>query len=281
MTRCAKAEVSLLAIICAEKFILRNVARVALLSRIPSESEYWVKRCVLEELNVEGRCALHNRKCASDFILSLNLGSIWPLAWLAPIPVLWLVFGETRGPIAFAATWAAYALGCCNILPAYMGTLPVFVLAMALTASAFGFAGSALCARYVARHGFASRRRVRFSPRFGRLGTMRRRSAVKRDGSVACLQPDCCALPDPGRFRFWTSGSSHFCSASFRPVLRWASAKEITNARDCCDHVLRVERRLRHFSDSYGDETRPVRVGLAADDALGAASFQANAQSCP
>src|SRR5882724_4407976 len=100
-------------------------------------------------LKVAALCTIAS---ALGFYLSLNLGSIWPLAWVAPIPVLWLVFGETRGPIAFAATWAAYALGCCNILPAYMGTLPVFVLAMALTASAFGFAGSALCARYVARH---------------------------------------------------------------------------------------------------------------------------------
>src|SRR3954452_9703895 len=89
---------------------------------------------------------------AIGFYLSLNLGSMWPLAWVAPIPVLWLVFGETRGWIAFAATWTAYALGCCNILPAYIGTLPVFVLAMALTVPALGFAGSALGARYVARH---------------------------------------------------------------------------------------------------------------------------------
>src|SRR5205814_10481000 len=67
---------------------------------------------------------------AIGFYLSLNLGNTWPLAWVAPIPVLWLVFGETRGWIAFAATWTAYALGCCNMLPAYTGTLPVLVLAM-------------------------------------------------------------------------------------------------------------------------------------------------------
>src|SRR3954453_5763616 len=65
-----KAEVGLIAIICAAKFILRNVAGVALLSRIPSEREDGVKRCVREELDVEGRCALHNRKCAR--ILSLT-----------------------------------------------------------------------------------------------------------------------------------------------------------------------------------------------------------------
>src|SRR5437868_972243 len=116
---------------------------------------------------------------AIGFYLSLNLGNTWPLAWVAPIPVLWLVFGETRGWIAFAATWTAYALGCCNMLPAYTGTLPVFVLAMALTVPALGFAGSAL-----------------------------------------------------GAWRI-----------------------------------------------SHADETRPVRVGLAADDALGAASFQANAKA--
>src|SRR5436305_5009282 len=88
---------------------------------------------------------------AIEFYLSLNLGNMWPLAWVAPIPVLWLAFGETRGSITFAATLTAYALGCCNILPAYINTLPVFVLAIALTMPALGFAGSALGARYVAR----------------------------------------------------------------------------------------------------------------------------------
>src|SRR5476651_2276345 len=89
---------------------------------------------------------------AIGFYLSLNLGNMWPLAWVAPISVLWLSFGETRGWIAFAATWTAYALGCGNLLFTYAGTLPVFVLAIALTVPALGFAGSALGARYVARH---------------------------------------------------------------------------------------------------------------------------------
>src|SRR4030081_2276188 len=57
-----KAEVSLLAIIRVEKFILRKVAGVALLSRILSERGYGVTRCVREELDVAGRGA-HNHKC--------------------------------------------------------------------------------------------------------------------------------------------------------------------------------------------------------------------------
>src|SRR6266516_8013888 len=183
---------------------------------------------------------------AIGFYFSLNLGSMWPLAWVAPIPVLWLVFGETRGWIAFAATWTAYALGCCNILPAYKGTLPAFVLAMALTVPALGFAGSALGARYGAAR-FASRRRVRFRlalDDLGLCGVVR----SERDGTVACLQPGCCALPDPGRFRFWTL-DHHIPARPHSGRYCDGPAKEITNASACCDHALRIERRLRRFAD--------------------------------
>ena len=42
-------------------------------------------------LQVAALCTIAS---AIGFYLSLNLGSIWPLAWVAPIPVLWLVFGR-------------------------------------------------------------------------------------------------------------------------------------------------------------------------------------------
>jgi len=88
---------------------------------------------------------------AIGFYLSFNHGDVWPLAWLAPIPVLWLAFAGAPGRVTFTSCWAAYALGYCNVLPAYAAVMPVFILALALTVSAFGFAVSVLGAQFVAR----------------------------------------------------------------------------------------------------------------------------------
>src|SRR5256885_16431381 len=172
---------------------------------------------------------------AIGFYLSLNLGSMWPLAWVAPIPVPWLVFGETRGPIAFAATWTAYALGCCNMLPAYKGTLPVFVLAMALTASAFGFAGCARGARYVARHvsplagvfAFASLWTTwDYAASFGQNGTAPS-PAYSQIAAPYLIQ-------GASVFGLWIIT---FLLGLIPAGIAMGPAKEITNARGCCDHA--------------------------------------------
>src|SRR5438477_8655064 len=214
---------------------------------------------------------------AIGFYLSLNLGSVWPLAWVAPIPVLWLVFGETRGPIAFAATWAAYALGCCNMLPAYMATLPVFVLAMALTASAFGFAGCALGARYVARHvsplagvfAFASLWTTwDYAASFGQNGT--------------APSPAYSQIAAP----YLIQGASVFglWIITFLLGLIPAGIAIGLQTRSPMPAVVAImlfalNAGFGAWRISHADETRPVRVGLAANDALGAASFQANAEA--
>jgi apolipoprotein N-acyltransferase len=83
------------------------------------------------------------------FYFSLNHGDMWPLAWIAPVPVLWLAFGEKRRVVAFAASWSAYALGSCNILPTYAAIMPAYVLALALAVPALGFAGSVVGAQFV------------------------------------------------------------------------------------------------------------------------------------
>jgi apolipoprotein N-acyltransferase len=94
-------------------------------------------------------CALLS---AAGFYFSLNLGEVWPLAWLAPIPILWLAFGETRRWPVFFAAWAAYALGSTNLLAAYAESLPVPVLIIALTLPSLIFAGSVMGAQRVARN---------------------------------------------------------------------------------------------------------------------------------
>lgn len=88
---------------------------------------------------------------AAGFFLSLNLGQIWWLAWLAPIPVLWLAFGETRAWIAFISASVSYALGATNLLEAYAGSLPIPTLILSLSVPTLTFAGSVMGARRVER----------------------------------------------------------------------------------------------------------------------------------
>jgi apolipoprotein N-acyltransferase len=85
------------------------------------------------------------------FYFSTDLGALWPLAWIAPLPVLWLAFGKTRGWTVFFAAWAASMLGGLNLLPAYFGSLPVLVLIVAIVLPALAFAASVMGARLVAQ----------------------------------------------------------------------------------------------------------------------------------
>jgi len=88
---------------------------------------------------------------AIGFYFSTGLGDQWWLAWLAPIPVLWLAFGERRPWAVFAAAWVAFALGSTSILRAYAGFLPTSVLVLAIGAPSLAFAASVMGARRVQR----------------------------------------------------------------------------------------------------------------------------------
>lgn len=85
------------------------------------------------------------------FFLSIGMGEVWWLAWLAPIPALWLAFGDTRLRQVLVASWAAYALGATNILQPYGGLLPLSVLVLSLTVPSFLFALAVIGARFVGR----------------------------------------------------------------------------------------------------------------------------------
>ena len=70
-------------------------------------------------------CALLS---AVGFYLSMGLGSQWWLLWIAPVPVLWLAFGESKPWVAFVASWAAFTVGLSNLLRAYAGIMPLPIL---------------------------------------------------------------------------------------------------------------------------------------------------------
>ena len=84
------------------------------------------------------------------FYFSIQLGSQWWLAWLAPLPALWFVFGGARWWKAVLVCWAAYAIGMCNMIPAYWGELPDAVVISSILLPGFGLAAIALAARVVA-----------------------------------------------------------------------------------------------------------------------------------
>ena len=88
---------------------------------------------------------------AIGFYFSVGLGECWPLAWLAPVPVLWLAIGSERLWPAVGAAFLSYALSGLNLLPAYLGVLPPFVLLLAVVAPALLFALAVAGARFAHR----------------------------------------------------------------------------------------------------------------------------------
>lgn len=86
---------------------------------------------------------------AAACYFSFGLGSAWWLAWLAPVPVLWLAFGKTRHWLAFLAAWAGFALGMTSVVRAYINVLPGPVLALDVLGPSLVFALAAIGARRV------------------------------------------------------------------------------------------------------------------------------------
>ena len=72
------------------------------------------------------------------FFLSTNLGNIWPLAWIAPVPILWLAYGRSRPWLVFAAGFAAFAIGQLTLFEAYSIMAPTLLALLIITSGAFG-----------------------------------------------------------------------------------------------------------------------------------------------
>jgi len=86
---------------------------------------------------------------AAGCYFSFGLGNAWWLAWLAPVPVLWLCFEETKPWRAFLATWGAFALGMTSLLRAYVNVMAAPILTLDILAPSLLFALAAISARRV------------------------------------------------------------------------------------------------------------------------------------
>jgi len=74
------------------------------------------------------------------FFLSTGLGTIWPLAWIAPLPVLWLAYGARPNWQVLLASFTAYAIGELNLFEAYGVMAPMIAMVIVLSASIFAAA---------------------------------------------------------------------------------------------------------------------------------------------
>jgi apolipoprotein N-acyltransferase len=91
-------------------------------------------------------CALVAGAC---FHFSTGLGGAWPLAWLAPLPILWLAYGETRCWRVAVAAFSAFLLGQLNLFEAY--SVIGLPLAIMIVVQALAFAACVMFGRWTAR----------------------------------------------------------------------------------------------------------------------------------
>ena len=92
-------------------------------------------------------CALAS---ALAFFLALGTPNAWPLAWIAPVPLLWLAFGDDSWRRVAIASLAGYALGELGMLWPYVGSIGPRLLVAALP-PAIAFTLVVLATRHAAR----------------------------------------------------------------------------------------------------------------------------------
>src|ERR1022692_348182 len=91
------------------------------------------------------------------YYVSIGLGEFWSAAWIAPIPVLLVVFRSSWRTAALAA-FAAYFLGSLNLFAFFAKIAPVPLLVAELAVIGLIFAAAVFVARFAVRRlpGWAS-----------------------------------------------------------------------------------------------------------------------------
>lgn len=86
---------------------------------------------------------------ACAYYFSTGLGTLWPLAWAAPVPVLIVAF-RSSWRVAAVAAFAAYFIGSLNLFTYLAAVMPVLLVGVGLGATALVFTGAVLAARATA-----------------------------------------------------------------------------------------------------------------------------------
>jgi apolipoprotein N-acyltransferase len=84
------------------------------------------------------------------FYLSQGLANAWPLTWLAPVPILWLAFGNTAARRLLAVSFMAFLAGQVYVVQCYFGA-PLMSLMTLLGLRPILFPLSILFARLIHR----------------------------------------------------------------------------------------------------------------------------------
>ena len=87
---------------------------------------------------------------AGMFYLSQGPANAWPLTWLAPVPLLWLAFGDTPGWRLLAVSFLAFLIGQVYVAQCYVGA-PLMSLLSLLGLRPILFPLSILFARLIHR----------------------------------------------------------------------------------------------------------------------------------
>ncbi len=74
------------------------------------------------------------------FFLSQGIADVWPLGWLAPVPLLWFAYGDAPRWQVFLASLAGFALGQAYLAQCYWGQLPAAIIAPLVVAMCVTFA---------------------------------------------------------------------------------------------------------------------------------------------
>jgi apolipoprotein N-acyltransferase len=74
------------------------------------------------------------------FFLSQGVADVWPLGWLAPVPLLWLAYGDAPRWQVFLASLAGFALGQAYLAQVYWGQLPPAIIVPLVVAMCVAFA---------------------------------------------------------------------------------------------------------------------------------------------
>jgi len=85
------------------------------------------------------------------FYLAMGLDDVWWLAFLAPVPLLWLAYGGRPSRQVFAAGLFAYGAGQTYLFQCYAALMPVAMLAAMAAAFGILFAAALLFARAARR----------------------------------------------------------------------------------------------------------------------------------
>ncbi len=95
-------------------------------------------------------CALLS---AAFFYLSTGLGNLWPLAWIAPAPLLWLAYGETRPwRLALAAFGTVAVEALLALLQPGIRLLPLPVIGLLLGEQIIGLTAILIASLFFARY---------------------------------------------------------------------------------------------------------------------------------